>query len=105
MAAAADECSFEENRRRLNVDVVLGMDWLAQWDPVIDWRRQVMHIWVNRQWDRMSGELLESTQQARTVKVFDGCYASADSQMSDWVIMKTPKLWCLNTDQNCTINK
>ena len=56
---------------------------------MIDWRRQILHIWVNRQWDRISGVLLESAQQAGTVKVFDGYGMPAESHKSDWVIAKT----------------
>ena len=81
-----------------NVDVVLGMDWLAQWNPVIDWRRQVMHIWVNNQWDYINGVLQDATQAAGSVKIIDDYASVSHVQHSDWVIMKSPKVWMYNTD-------
>ena len=54
-----------------NVDVVLGMDWLARWNPVIDWRRQVIHLYVNRHCTQVHGVLLDGTQQVGTIKILD----------------------------------
>ena len=83
-----------------NVDVVLGMDWLAKWNPVINWKRQTMHIWVNRRWDYINGVLLDDAQSAGTVKSIAGYEVSDnDVKKSDWVIMKQPKLWLSNADQ------
>ena len=59
--------SFTVTKLLSNVDVVLGMDWLTRWNPVIDWRKQVMHIWVNRHWDYIHGVLLDSEHKAGTV--------------------------------------
>ena len=47
---ASSQIKFTITKLLSNVDVVLGMDWLARWNPVIDWRRQVMHLYVNRHW-------------------------------------------------------
>ena len=43
------------------VDCVLGMDWLQQWNPVIDWRKQNMYLYVKNHWTQVHGELLGET--------------------------------------------
>ena len=47
---AVSRIKFTITNLSSNVDVVLGMDWLEQWNPVIDWRRQIVHMYVNRHW-------------------------------------------------------
>ena len=63
-----------------NVDIVLGMDWLARWNPVIDWRRQVIHLYVNRHWTQVHGVLLDGTQQVGTVKILDAYRVSEEKR-------------------------
>ena len=36
-----------------NVDLVLGVNWLALWNPVIDWRKQQMTIWIGKEWSQV----------------------------------------------------
>ena len=31
------------------VDLVLGINWLALWNPVFDWNQQKMNIWIGRE--------------------------------------------------------
>ena len=76
-----------------NVDIVLGMDWLARWNPMIDWRRQVIHLYVNRHWTQVHGVLLDSSQHVGTVKVLDAYELCAKKELLDWSIAKKPVLW------------
>ena len=66
--------SFTVTRLLSNVDIVLGMDWLQKWNPVIDWRRQVLYNFVNGKWTQVNGCLLDGTQQCGTVKVLDSLF-------------------------------
>ena len=104
---AVSQIKFTITKLLSNVDVVLGMDWLARWNPVIDWRRQVIHIYVNRQWTQVHGVLLDDTQQVGTVKVLDPYRLCEEKNMPDWVVVKTPKVWCpviqKTEKQTCTI--
>ena len=81
-----------------NVDLVLGMDWLRIWNPVIDWRRQRMHIWVHGTWEHVNGVLLNAEQKVGTVKVFDGYYGDS-VHVPDISLAKVPKFWDWNTAQ------
>ena len=47
---ASSQIKFTITQLLSNVDIVLVMDWLARWNPVIDWTKQVMHVYVNRHW-------------------------------------------------------
>ena len=38
--------SFTVTKLLKDVDLVLGVNWLSLWNPVIDWREQKMHIWT-----------------------------------------------------------
>ena len=76
-----------------NVDVVLGMDWLARWNPVIDWRRQVIHLYVNRHWTQVHGVLLDETQHVGTVKIVDAYCMCEEKKLPEWFIAKKPVLW------------
>ena len=68
---AVSKIRFTVTNLLSNVDLVLGMDWLVQWNPVIDWRRQVLHLYVNRHWTQVYGTLLDASEQAGTVKVLN----------------------------------
>ena len=74
------------------MDLVLGMDWLAKWNPVIDWKRQVIHLYVNRHWTRVYGVLLDSAQQLGTIKVLDVYNVVQKNEMPEWSVMKQPML-------------
>ncbi|MCV6575517.1 MAG: retroviral-like aspartic protease family protein, partial [Cohaesibacter sp.] len=96
--------SFTVTKLLSNVDVVLGMDWLRTWNPVIDWRRQKMYIWVQGEWDHVNGVLLETEQKIGTVKVFDN-YIGDVTCVPDFTVIKEPKLWTFNADpMKCTMN-
>ena len=41
---AVSRINFTVTNLLSNVDLVLGMDWLVQWNPVIDWRRQILEF-------------------------------------------------------------
>ena len=87
------QITFTVTKLLSNVDVVLGMDWLMRWNPVIDWRKQTMYLYVNRQWDQVNGVLLDGTQSASTVKIFEAYRASDEKEVPDWTIVQRPKLW------------
>ena len=70
------QITFTVTKLLSNVDVVLRMDWLMMWNPVIDLRKQSMYLYVNRQWDQVNGVLLDGTQSAGTVKIFEAYCAS-----------------------------
>ena len=52
---AVSKINFTVTNLLSNVDLVLGMDWLVQWNPVIDWRRQILNLYVNRHWTQVYG--------------------------------------------------
>ena len=58
-----------------------------------------MHIWVKGQWDCIFGVLLDSMQQASTVKQFDAYGMSGEKDESDWVVVKVPQILKFNADQ------
>ena len=51
-----------------NVDLVLGINWLVQWNPVVDWRKQVVSIWTGYEWTQVNRLLLQSVHNIGTVK-------------------------------------
>ena len=59
VGTAVCNLSFTVAKLVSNVDVVLGMNWLRTWNPIIDWRRQKIYMWVHGQWDRVNGVLLD----------------------------------------------
>ena len=63
--------SFTVTQLLSNVDLVLGMDWLRKWNPVIDWKRQILYTFVNGNWTQVHGILLDESQHCGTVKVID----------------------------------
>ena len=40
---------FTVTQLLLGVDLVSGINWLALWNPVVDWKLQKMNIWIGRQ--------------------------------------------------------
>ena len=89
---ASSQIKFTITKLLSNVDIVLGMDWLAWWNPVIDWRKQVMHLYVNRHWTQVHGVLLDNNQQTGTVKVLDAYSVCAKDDLPEWSIAKKPML-------------
>ena len=102
-------CNIGETSVRMNftvtkllsaVDCVLGMDWLQQWNPVIDWRKQLMYLYVNSHWTQVHGELLGEQHSCGTVKIIEP-YCMSDlknekkkeNSLHDWTVVKQPKLW------------
>ena len=90
---AVSKITFTVTKLLSNVDLVLGMDWLVQWNPVIDWRRQILHIYVNRHWTQVYGTLLDAAQQAGTVKILNPYSVLCEKRMPEWVVPKAPKVW------------
>ena len=91
-------CSLEFTVTKLlsNVDLVLGMDWLQTWNPVIDWRRHKMYMWVQGVWEYVNGMLLNAEQRIGTVKVFEGYMGDSVPDIS---LVKDLKFWDWNTAQ------
>ena len=56
-----------------NANLVLGINWLSQWKPMIDWKTQNMNIWTRYEWNKISGNLLQSVHSIGTVKDFVYC--------------------------------
>ena len=52
-----------------------------------------MYLYVNRQWDQVNGVLLDGTQSAGTVKIFEVYRVSDEKKVPDWTIVQRPKLW------------
>ena len=69
------------------VDLVLGVDWLEMWNPVIDWQNQVVNIWTGVQWEQLRGTFLNGEHAVGTVKIFSYMEHSAD-QVLDFEILK-----------------
>ena len=90
--------SFTVTKLLSNVDVVLGIDWLKRWNPVIDWKKQTMYIWVHGVWNHVHGILLNAEQHIGTVKEFSG-YCENVHPVPDFTIMKQPQFWDFKTDQ------
>ena len=98
VGTAVCNISFTVTKLLSNVDIVLGMDWLKTWNPVIDWRKQTLYTWVHGQWEHVNGVLLDAEQRIGTVKVFDG-YSGDSHIVPDISVIKEPKFWDWNTTQ------
>ena len=97
VGTATCSLAFTVTKLLSNVDVVLGMDWLCTWNPVIDWRKQELYMWVHGQWEHVNGVLLDAENKVGTVKLFDGYFGDAVA-VPDFVVMKAPKFWDRCTD-------
>ena len=93
-------CKLEFTVTKLlsNVDVVLGIDWLQRWNPVIDWRKQTMYVWVHGAWNHIHGVLMNAEDKIGTVKIFSD-YIGDVHTVPDFSIIKKPGFWDYNTDQ------
>ena len=90
--------SFTMTKLLSNVDMVLGMDWLCTWNPVIDWCKQELYMWVHGQWDHVNGILLDAENKVGTVKLFDA-YSGNSHAVPDFMVMKSPQFWDYAADQ------
>ena len=77
------------------MDLVLGMDWLARWNPGIDCQRQVIHIYVNRYWTQVYGVLLDEPQKTGTLKILDAYLVVKENKMPEWLVTKKSTLWSI----------
>ena len=83
-----------------NVDLVLRINWLEQWNPVIDWQNQRMNIWTGFEWDQVNGMLLNSVHKLGTVKDFIyGGVSGTNERVPDFTVVKIPQFWDYDTGQ------
>ena len=77
-----------------NVDLVLGINWLSQWNPVIEWRKQLMNIWTGYEWDQIKGLLVNSVDNIGFVKesVYYGM-SDEEKKIPDFIVVKVPQFW------------
>ena len=90
--------SFTVTKLLKDVDLVLGVNWLSLWNPVIDWREQKMHIWTGKEWSQVQGMLLDSKNNTGTVKDFVYYSVDSEKQIPDFTVMKDPQFWVYHTD-------
>ena len=79
---------FTVTQLLFGVDLVLGINWLALWNPVVDWKLQEMNIWTRREWTQIQGLLLHSSYNTGTVKDFVYCGAEKTDSIPDFLKMK-----------------
>ena len=49
---------FTVTQLLFGVDLVLGINWLALWNPAIDWKLQKMNIWIGRELEPDPGTII-----------------------------------------------
>ena len=91
---------FTVTQLLFGVDLVLGINWLALWNPVIDWTSQKMNIWTGREWNQIQGLLLQSEYNTGTVKDFVYCGVEKTDPIPDFIKMKEPTFWDYDTGKN-----
>ena len=84
---------------------VLGINWLALLNPVIDWKLQKMNIWIGREWNQIQGLLLHSNYNTGTIKDFAYCGAEKTGAIPDFIKMKEPAFWEYNTGKKIEWNR
>ena len=76
-----------------DVDLVLGINWLSLWNPVINWKEQIMHMWTGKEWNEVQGVFLHSKNNIGTVKDIVHYDVDSKSQIPDFIVMKKPQFW------------
>ena len=78
-----------------DVDLVLGVNWLSVWNPVINWKEQIMRIWIGKEWSEIRGTLLHANNIIGTVK--DVVYYDVDSKekIPDFIVMRNRSFGCI----------
>ena len=90
--------SFTVIKLLKDVALVLGVNWLSLWNPVIDWREEKMHIWTGTEWSQVQGMLLDSKNNIGTIKDFVYYSVDSEKQIPDFTVMKDPQFWVYHTD-------
>ena len=75
------------------MDLVLGVNWLSVWNPVVNWKEQIMHIWTGKEWSNVQGVLLHSENNIGTVKDFVHYDVDSKEKIPDFIVMKKPQFW------------
>ena len=91
---------FTVTQLLFGVDLVLGINWLALWNPVIDWTSQKMNIWIGHEWTQIQGLLLQSEYNTATVQDFVYCGVEKTDPIPDFIKMKEPTFWDYDTEKN-----
>ena len=91
--------NFTVTKLLYQVDLVLGIDWLERWNPVIDWQKQTVNIWTGLQWECLQGLLLDRQHTVGTIKLFDYSATATDSDF-DFTILNQPQFWMYNSTAN-----
>ena len=76
---------------------MLGINSLALWNLVVDWKLQKMNIWIGREWNQIQGLLVHSDYNTGTVKDFVCCGAEKTDAIPDIIKMKEPAFWEYDT--------
>ena len=84
---------FTVTQLLFGVDLVLGINWLALWNSVVDWKLQKMNIWTGREWNQTEGIILHSACNTGTIKDFDYCGAEKTDSIPDFIKMKKLQFW------------
>ena len=72
---------------------MLGVNWLSLWNPVINWKEQVMHMWTGKEWSEVQGILLHSANNIGTIKDFVHYDVDSKKTIPDFIVMKQPQSW------------
>ena len=83
-----------------DVDLVLGVNWLSVWNPVINWKEHIMHLWTGKEWSKVQGVLLHSKHNIGTIKDFVYYDVDSKGEIPDFIVMKKPQFWMYHT--TCT---
>ena len=76
------------------VDLLLGINWLLTWNPVIDWQKQIVNMWTGFEWDQVTGNLLNSRHEIGIVKDSVHCGVSeSEDKVPDFTVVKVPRFW------------
>ena len=85
--------NFTVTKLLQDVDLVLGVNWLSVWNPVINWKEQIMHIWIGQEWSEIKGTLLHANKIIGTVKDFVYYDVDSKEKIPDFIVMRKPQFW------------